>query len=67
MSEIRTRPASDEYRSGWDRIFAAKYQPRTICFNCGTEHDGNLEKCSDCGSTWLEKKYQDGIYALDAK
>jgi CRISPR/Cas system-associated protein Cas10 (large subunit of type III CRISPR-Cas system) len=36
MSGIRTHPANDAYRDGWDRMFGAK-------------PDDGVRKCSVCG------------------
>ena len=47
MSEIRSRPATDQYREGWDRIFGGvrpKHKPWKDCYQQGCvlqyDHDG---------------------------
>jgi hypothetical protein len=66
MPKDNKRPRYTAYGEGWERIWGSGYQPVTKCFVCGTEREGNLERCPQCSSTWLEKKFANGVYAVDA-
>ena len=49
---IRTKPPSDEYRDGWDRVFG---EPHWIvaCHGCGKrEAATGSTLCEECASRW---------------
>ena len=57
MSDIRTKPATEEYREGWERVFGKKEEVY-YCLCCGCEldfiphEDGGF--CSYmCEDTWI--------------
>lgn len=42
----RTGTPSEEYKTGWDRIFGPKYQDPKLCGSCGV--DLNKGMCRGC-------------------
>ena len=54
---IKSQPATDAYRSGWDRVFGNNIR---ICpppcrhkeTKSILDDDGNLFECMDCGIRW---------------
>ena len=56
MAEIKTRPATPEYRDNWDRIFAAKQPTGEMPKNAG---EYNLEWCAAMlDADFHEKTYE---------
>lgn len=49
MSDIKTKPSTDAYRSGWERTFATAWNedrnPDPLCGHCG-RYRGPLCACS---------------------
>ena len=42
MTQIRTKPATDQYREGWDRVFGKPFH----CPRCGYEAQATV--CTKC-------------------
>ena len=66
MSDIRTKPATEEYRKGWERVFGKKAKVlKLFCPKCFASHTavfsvrelsvGEFEfHCKMCGHRWVE-------------
>ena len=57
MAEIKTRPATPEYRDNWDRIFARVARPVTIDEWRGPEYVGSIPVAA-LADEFHEKTYE---------
>lgn len=58
---IRSTPPNDNYRRGWERLFAAPEKSQLRCLRCQRPIDSHLETlCPECYRRELEEA-QTGI------